>query len=45
MIKQNKTLKTDAKKLYWEMRKQLIKIKEPPAIKEVEKFQKKNLEQ
>ena len=37
MIKQNNTLKTDAKKLYWEMGKQLIKIKEPPSIK-VEKF-------
>ena len=38
---QNKLFKTDAEKFYQEMGKQPIEIKEPPFIKEVEKFWKK----
>ena len=37
----NKIFKTDKKKFYMEMGKQPTEIKEPPCIKEVEKFLKK----
>ena len=39
--RQNKIFKTDVKKFYLETGKQPIEIKEPPSIKEVEKFWKK----
>ena len=40
--RQNKIFKTNAKKFYREMRKQPVKVKKPPSIKEIKKFRKKS---